>query len=94
MEMETKKMDFETSNTGISVNLNCDLVIWSSRNAKPRKPNEIPQPGKDPEIIPSEEPEPITWPKKVPEITPGEEPLTTPPATRPEIPEPPQSLIS
>ena len=94
MDMETKKIDFETSSTGISVNSNRDLVIWTSRNARPKKPNEIPRPGQDPEIIPSEEPEPITWPKKEPEITPGKEPLTNPPGAPPEIPEPPQGLIN
>ena len=60
-------------------------------SAKPKKPGEIPTPGKNPEIIPSEEPEPITWPKKEPEIQPEREPLTNPPSAPPEVPTPPSS---
>src|SRR5688572_24110195 len=94
MDMETEKMNLKKSGAGVLMNTDRDLVILTSRNAKPRKPSEIPQPGKDPETIPSEEPEPATWPKKEPEITPGKEPLTTPPGPQPEIPSPPQSFIS
>ena len=94
MDMETKKMNFEKSGAGILMNSNRDLVITTSRNPKPKKPSEIPQPGKDPETVPSEEPEPETWPRKEPEITPGKEPLTTPPDAPPEIPEPPQGLMN
>ncbi|HEY0742059.1 MAG TPA: hypothetical protein VGD40_11385 [Chryseosolibacter sp.] len=59
--------------------------------AKPKKPNEIPQPGKNPETIPSEEPEPNVWPRKEPEIQPEREPLTVPPTAPPEIPAAPTS---
>lgn len=92
--MEIKKMNFEISAAGVSMNSNCDQVMLTSRNAKPKKPSEIPQPGKDPETVPSEEPEPDTWPRKEPEITPGKEPLTTPPGAPPEVPAPPQGLIN
>jgi len=61
-------------------------------SAKPKKPGEIPTPGKNPEIIPSEEPEPITWPNKEPEIQPEREPLTTPPSAPPEVPKPPSQV--
>ena len=94
MDMETKQMNLKISGAGVIMNSNGDLVILTSRNAKPKRPSEIPQPGKDPETVPSEEPEPATWPKKEPEITPGKEPLTTPPGPQPEIPSPPQSLIT
>lgn len=92
--METKKINFETSGTEISVKSDRNVIIHALENAKPKKPSEIPQPGKDPEIVPPEEPEPSTWPKKEPEITPGKEPLTTPPEAPPEIPEPPQGLMN
>jgi hypothetical protein len=94
MDMETRKMNFEISGAGVSLNSNRNLIILTSRNGKPKKPSEIPQPGKDPETVPSEEPEPATWPKKEPEITPGEEPLTTPPGAPPEIPAPPQGPMT
>ncbi len=61
------------------------------RNGGPKKPSEIPQPGKDPETIPSQEPEPNVWPRKEPEIQPGREPLTTPPTAPPDVPKPPDS---
>ena len=92
MDMETKKMNFEISGAVVSTNSNRDLVILTWRNAKPKKPSEIPQPGKDPETVPSEEPS--TWPKREPEITPGKEPLTTPPGPQPEIPTPLQGLMT
>lgn len=57
---------------------------------KPKKPNEIQEPGKNPDTIPSPEPEPVTWPKKEPEIQPEREPLTIPPTAPPEVPSPPQ----
>jgi hypothetical protein len=57
---------------------------------KREKPNEIPQPGRNPETTPTPEPEPGVWPVKEPEIKPGKEPLTTPPSAPPEVPEPPQ----
>lgn len=66
--------------------------LHSSVNAKPKRPNEVPVPGKNPEIIPAEEPEPNTWPKKNPEIQPEKEPLTVPPVTPPEVPKPPQEI--
>ena len=60
-----------------------------SNNAKPQKPNEIPQPGKNPETIPAEEPEPGVWPRREPEIQPEREPLTVPPTAPPDVPAPP-----
>lgn len=59
--------------------------------AKPKKPGEIPQPGKDPETEPAEEPEPRVWPGKEPEIMPGREPLTVPPSAPPDVPPPPKN---
>jgi hypothetical protein len=59
-------------------------------NNKPKKPNEIPSPGKNPETDPTPEPEPSVWPRREPEIQPGKEPLTTPPSKPMEIPPPPQ----
>jgi hypothetical protein len=56
---------------------------------KPKRPKEIPSPGKEPETTPSEEPEPNIWPQKTPEINPGKEPRTTPPTAPPEVPPPP-----
>jgi hypothetical protein len=87
--MEIRQTLLDTKGTRISMDSNRNLSQHCLRNAKPKKPNEIPQPGKDPETVPSEEPEPITWPKKEPETTPGKEPLTTPPSAPPEIPERP-----
>jgi hypothetical protein len=89
MDMENKTISFKTSDTG-----NRNFLLPTSRRAKPGKPNEIPQPRRDPDTVPAQEPEPGTWPTKLPEIMPGEEPLTTPPAAPPEIPEPPQSLMT
>jgi len=53
-------------------------------NDKPKKPNEIPEPEKNPDTDPTPKPEPLVWPKKEPKTQPGREPLTTPPPTRPE----------
>jgi hypothetical protein len=67
--------------------LNKSLVFnWISQ--KPKEPNEIPVPGKNPETIPT--PEPGVVPKKEPGIQPEREPLTVPPTPPPEIPKPPQ----
>jgi hypothetical protein len=60
----------------------------TSDAGKPKKPTEVPSPGKAPETNPSEEPEPVTWPRKTPEILPGKEPQTIP-SGPPEIPPPP-----
>jgi hypothetical protein len=68
--------------------------IHSPINAKPKRPTEVPVPGKNPEIIPAEEPEPNTWPKKNPEIQPEKEPLTVPPTAPPEVPKPPESAMN
>jgi hypothetical protein len=68
-------------------------LVLDRTSQKPKKPNEIPVPGKNPETIPTPEPEPGTWPKKEPEIQPEREPLTVPPTSPPEIPKPPESLI-
>ena len=68
------------------------LFVFDRTSQKPKKPSEIPVPGKDPETIPTPEPEPGTWPKKEPEIQPEREPLTVPPTAPPEIPKPPESL--
>lgn len=62
------------------------IFIEGATNAKPERPNEIPQPGKDPETLPSEEPAPNRWPRKEPEIKPEKEPLTIPPTAPPEVP--------
>jgi len=64
------------------------VLRW--RLQKPKKPNEIPMPGKNPETIPTPVPEPGVWPKKEPEIQPEREPLTVPPTPPPEMPKPPQ----
>jgi hypothetical protein len=73
--------------------LNKSLAFnWMSQT--PKKPNEIPVPGKNPETIPAPEPEPGVWPKKEPEIQPEREPLTVPPTPPPEIPKPPESKPS
>jgi hypothetical protein len=50
------------------------------------QPNEIPQPGKEPETVPAREPTPPGWPRTDPEIQPGQEPLTAPPNAPSEIP--------
>jgi hypothetical protein len=72
--------------------LNKSLVFnWMSQ--KPKKPNKIPVPGRDPETIPIPEPEPGVWPKKEPEIQPEREPLTVPPTPPPEIPKPSQNVL-
>jgi hypothetical protein len=63
-----------------------------TEDAKPKKPNEIPYPGKNPETVPTEEPEPGVWPRREPEIQPEREPLTIPPTAPPEIPAPPQNF--
>jgi hypothetical protein len=68
-------------------------LVYNRRSQKPQKPNEIPVPGKNPEIIPTPEPEPDVFPSKEPEIQPEKEPLTTPPSAPPEIPKPPQELV-
>ena len=67
--------------------------VFSWMSQKPKKPNEIPVPGEDPETIPTPEPEPGVWPKKEPEIQPEREPLTEPPTRPAEIPEPPQNVV-
>ncbi len=68
-------------------------VTINLEHMKPKKPSEIPQPGKNPETVPAEEPEPKVWPRKEPEINPGKEPLTIPPSKPLEIPAPPESVI-
>ena len=68
-------------------------IVFNLMSQKPKKPNEIPVPGKDPETIPTPEPEPGVWPKKEPETQPEREPLTVPPTSPPEIPKPPQEQV-
>lgn len=87
-------MDMELKETQAGIASSVDNIkhpLSPSMDAKPKKPNEIPQPGKNPETIPSEEPEPNTWPRKEPEIQPGKEPLTIPPTAPPEVPKPPEN---
>ena len=66
------------------------MLFIANNKGKRERPNEIPQPGRNPETVPAQEPEPGVWPKKEPEIKPEHEPLTVPPAAPPEVPEPPQ----
>lgn len=86
--MESKEAQavivFETTLTN-------ETLLGSKHSDKPEKPNEIPQPGKDPETMPAEEPGPDVWPRKEPEIQPGKEPLTVPPTAPPEIPKRPDA---
>jgi hypothetical protein len=70
----------------LNVVLNTSAYTFEMMSSKPKKPNEIPLPGKDPEIIPAEEPDPGVWPKKEPEIQPEKEPLTIPPTPPREVP--------
>jgi hypothetical protein len=72
----------------MKVMLKSTIHILNNGTGKTEKPNEIPSPGKNPEIIPSEEPTPNIWPRRMPEIQPGKEPLTTPATTPPEVPSP------
>ena len=81
------KLRFEATH-GLVFSKKSLVFNWSAQT--PKKPNEIPVPGKDPETIPAPEPEPGVWPKKEPEIQPEREPLTIPPTPPPEIPKPPQ----
>ncbi len=67
-----------------------DYQSKGQSNGNPKKPNEIPVPGKTPETIPAEEPEPGVWPKKESEIQIGREPLTVPPTAPPELPSQPE----
>jgi hypothetical protein len=84
MDMEyNKRATAKPLNTG----LDTGAYTFSLTGAKPKKPNEIPVPGKDPEITPTEEPEPGVWPKKEPEIQPEKEPLTIPPTPPREVPD-------
>jgi len=55
---------------------------------KPRKPSEIPSPGKQPEIKPSADPEEPIVPEEDPDTIPDENPFETPPY---EIPPPGES---
>jgi hypothetical protein len=64
-------------------------IVFNWMSQKPKKPNEIPVPGKNPETIPTPEPEPPVWPKQEPEIQPEREPLSIPPTPPTEIPKPP-----
>jgi hypothetical protein len=70
----------------LSAVLNAGSYTLSMMSARPKKPNEVPDPEKHPEIIPTEEPEPGVWPKKEPEIQPEKEPLTIPPTPPREVP--------
>jgi hypothetical protein len=83
-------MELKESQAGIAFSME-NIKLSLAKNAKPKKPNEIPQPGKNPETIPTEEPEPRVWPRKEPEIQPGKEPLTVPPTAPPDVPVPPQN---
>jgi hypothetical protein len=89
-------MELKEAQAGVAFSITPSMQLLLDRidDSKPKKPNEIPQPGKNPESVPSEEPEPEIWPRKEPEIQPGKEPLTAPPITPPEVPEPPQTINS
>ena len=82
-------MDYNKRTTAKPLNavLNTSAYTFNRMSTKPKKPNEIPVPGKSPEIIPAEEPEPGVWPKKEPEIQPEKEPLTIPPTPPREVPD-------
>ncbi len=88
MDMEYKDAPGEARSTR-SLSLHSRSIAGSKR---PKKPCEIPQPGKEPETTSAEEREPDVWPRKQPEIQPGKEPLTSPPGAPLEVPEPPESL--
>jgi CHAD domain-containing protein len=67
--------------------------VKSTRETPRRnQPNEIPQPGKDPDADPAKEPELDMWPRKNPETPPGREPLTAPPSSLPEVPDLSESI--
>ena len=56
-----------------------------AKSKNPRMPDEIPSPGKEPEINPEQDPEQPIFPEE-PDIIPDEDPDETPPPF--EIPEP------
>ncbi|MFZ6012154.1 MAG: hypothetical protein ACOYXT_17565 [Bacteroidota bacterium] len=89
--METRKKEMGVAFTMDSAR---QSLLRKLHNETPKKPTEIPYPGKNPETIPTEEPQPGVWPKKEPEIQPEHEPLTVPPTAPPEIPTSPQNLRS
>jgi len=89
MDMEYKDAPGEVPSTP-----DLNSHSWNSMGSiRPKKPNEIPQPGKEPETTPEVEPEPNMWPRKEPEIQPGKEPLTAPPDAPLEVPNAPENTI-
>jgi hypothetical protein len=91
MDLQHKQINGPNSGVAFSMDERMKSFLFNRASTKPKKPNEIPVPGREPETIPAEEPGPGVWPKKEPEIQPEREPLTIPPTSPPEVPRRPEN---